>query len=189
MDNALPVDDFEIIEEPAREPFRVDDDSKADWAMRKLASIRRKQAENQAIHDRELQRVAEWLLKVNTALERDAEWFEANLRPYALQQRSEGRKSVVLPHGTIKTTAGRPKYEIENDSEFLSWAETNAPELVRVKKEIDKKALGALNVAEDKVISTQGEIIPAVKVIPAETSVSFVITEQRGNHGKQINNR
>jgi hypothetical protein len=51
MDNALPVDDFEIIEEPAREPFRVDDDSKADWAMRKLASIRRKQAENQAIHD------------------------------------------------------------------------------------------------------------------------------------------
>jgi hypothetical protein len=178
MDNALPVDDFEIIEEPAREPFRVDDDSKADWAMRKLASIRRKQAENQAIHDRELQRVAEWLLKVNTALERDAEWFEANLRPYALQQRSEGRKSVVLPHGTIKTTAGRPKYEIENDSEFLSWAETNAPELVRMsKKKSIKKRLGALNVAEDKVISTQGEIIPAVKVIPAETSVSFVITE------------
>jgi hypothetical protein len=139
MDNALPVDDFEIIEEPAREPFRVDDDSKADWAMRKLASIRRKQAENQAIHDRELQRVAEWLLKVNTALERDAEWFEANLRPYALQQRSEGRKSVVLPHGTIKTTAGRPKYEIEDDSEFLSWAETNAPELVRMSKKKSTK--------------------------------------------------
>jgi hypothetical protein len=32
MDNAVqavpPVDDFEIIEEPAREPFVVDDDSK-----------------------------------------------------------------------------------------------------------------------------------------------------------------
>ncbi len=34
MDNAIqvtPVDDFEIIEEPAREPFIVDDDSKADY--------------------------------------------------------------------------------------------------------------------------------------------------------------
>lgn len=178
MDQAIQaVDEFEIEAEPAREPFKVDDDAKADWAMRKLASIRRKQAENKAIFDRELLRVTEWLEKVNTALERDAEWFEANLRPYALLQRSEGRKSVVLPHGTIKTTAGRPKFEIENESEFMTWAETNAPELIRVKKEIDKKALGALNQDVDKVISTQGEIVPAIKVIPAETSVSFVIAE------------
>jgi phage host-nuclease inhibitor protein Gam len=178
MDNAVQaVDDFEIIEEPAREPFVVDDDSKADWAMRKLASIRRKQSENKAIFDRELQRVSEWLEKVNTALERDAEWFEANLRPYALLQRSEGRKSVVLPHGTIKTTAGRPKFEIENEEQFIAWAETSAPELVRIKKEIDKKALGALNQDADKVISTQGEIVPAVKVVPAEVSISFVIAE------------
>jgi len=180
MDNALqvtPVDDFEIIEEPAREPFQVDDDSKADWAMRKLASIRRKQADNKAIYDRELQRVSEWLEKVNTDLERDAEWFESNLRPYALQERSKDRKSIVLPHGTIKTVSGRIKFDIEDESKFIEWAETNAPELVRIKKEIDKKALGALNQSEDKVISTQGEIVPAIKVIPAEISVSFVIAE------------
>lgn len=177
MNEIQSIDEFEIVEEPAREPFMVDDDSKADWAMRKLASIRRKQSENKVIFEREVKRVAEWLDKVNTALERDAEWFEANLRPYALQERSNGRKSVVLPHGTIKTTAGRPKFEIEDESKFIEWAETSAPDLVRVKKEIDKKALNALNQDADKVISTQGEIIPAVKVIPAETSVSFVIAE------------
>lgn len=180
MDNtakAVPVDDFEIIEEPAREPFVVDDDSKADWAMRKLASIRRKQADNKAIFDRELQRVTDWLQKVNTDLERDAEWFEANLRPYALQERSKDRKSIVLPHGTIKTVAGRVKFDIEDETKLIEWAEKNAPELVRVKKEVDKKALGALNQSEDKVISTQGEIVPAVKVVPAEISVSFVIAE------------
>ena len=130
-----------------------------------------------AIFDRELQRVTDWLQKVNTDLERDAEWFEANLRPYALQERSKDRKSIVLPHGTIKTVSGRVKFDIEDESKFLDWAETNAPELVRVKKEIDKKALGALNQSEDKVISTQGEIVPAVKVVPAEISVSFVIAE------------
>ena len=177
MDNALPVDDFEVIEEPAREPFKVDDDSKADWAMRKLASIRRKQSDNKVIFDREVLRVAEWLEKVNTDLERDAEWFESNLRPYALTERFKDRKSIVLPHGTIKTVAGRVKFDIEDESKFLEWAETNAPELVRIKKEIDKKALGALNQSEDKVISTQGEIVPSVKVVPAEVSVSFVIAE------------
>lgn len=177
MDNAIPVDDFEIIEEPAREPFTVDDDGKADWAMRKLASIRRKQLLNTAIHIRETQRVTEWLEKVNTDLEREAEWFESNLKPYALLERHNGRKSILLPHGTIKTTAGRPKFEIANESEFIGWAEINAPDLVRIKKEIDKKALGALNQSDDSVISTQGEIVPAVKVIPAEISVSFQIKE------------
>lgn len=177
MSEVQPIDDFEIIEEPTREAFVVDDDAKADWAMRKLASIRRKQADNKAIYDREVLRVAEWLEKVNTALERDAEWFESNLKPYALSERYNGRKSVVLPHGTIKTTAGRPKIEIEDEIKFLAWAETSQPELIRTKKEIDKKVLNTLLTDSGDVISTQGEIVPSVRVTPAETSVSFVIAD------------
>ena len=177
MSDTQPVDDFEIIEEPTREAFVISDDSKADWAMRKLASLRRKQADNKAIFDKEVQRVTEWLEKVNRDIERDAEWFESNLKPYALTQRYDGRKSVVLPHGTIKTTAGRPKIEIEDESQFLAWAEISQPELIRIKKEIDKKVLNTLLTDSGDVISTQGEIVPSVRVIPAETSVSFVIAD------------
>jgi hypothetical protein len=177
MSDIQPIDDFEIIEEPLREAFVVNDDSKADWVMRKLAAVRRKQAENKAIYDREVLRVTEWLEKVNTDLERDAEWFESNLKPYAFTERWNGRKSIVLPHGTIKTTAGRSKIEIENESEFFAWAETSQPELIRIKKEIDKKALNALLTDSGDVISTQGEIVPSVRVTPAETSVSFVIAD------------
>jgi phage host-nuclease inhibitor protein Gam len=177
MSDTQPVDDFEIIEEPTREAFVISDDSKADWAMRKLASLRRKQADNKAIFDKEVQRVTEWLEKVNRDIERDAEWFESNLKPYALTQRYDGRKSVVLPHGTIKTTAGRPKIEIEDESQFLAWAELSQPELIRIKKEIDKKVLNTLLTDSGDVISTQGEIVPSVRVIPAETSVSFVIAD------------
>jgi len=176
MENPLPIDDFEVdTEKQIHEGFQVDDDSKADWALRKLASIRRKQAENKAIFDAEVKRVAEWLDKVNTALEMDSAYFEAILRPYALLQRSEGRKSIVLPHGTIKTTSGRAKVEIESEEAFLEWAKTSFPEVLRIKTEIDKKVLNGLITEDNQVISTQGEIVPAVRVIPAETSVSFVI--------------
>lgn len=171
------LDEFEIEEAPIREAFTVDDDAKADWALRKLRSVRRKQEENQKIAEAEAQRVSEWLSKVNTALESDALYFEAILKPYALLQRSEGRKSVVLPHGTIKTTAGRPKVEVENPDEFIKWAEENNPALLRIKKEPDKKALSDLITEDNRVISTEGEIIPAVKVLPAETGVSFVIAD------------
>jgi len=175
MTNLVPLDEFEVVEaSPIAEAFTVDDDSKADWAMRKLASLRRKQAENKAIAEAEIQRVTKWLETVNTSLENDASYFEAVLTPYALLQRSEGRKSVLLPHGTIKTTAGRPKIEIEDEEAFLAWAKESENSVIRIKTEIDKKALNALIRDDNQVISTQGEIVPAVRVIPAETSVSFV---------------
>ncbi len=177
MNNSVSIDEFEISEQPVREAFIVDDDAKADWAMRKLAFIRRKQEENKNIHEQEVKRVTEWLQTVNTALERDAEYFEAILKPYALLQRSEGRKSVILPHGTIKTVAGRAKVEIESEEKLLAWAEASYPAVIRIKKDIDKRVLNELITEDNQVISTDGEIIPAVRVIPAETSISFVIAE------------
>jgi len=156
------------------EGFVVDTDQKADWAIRKLAVIRRKQAENKAIYDAEVIRITEWLSTVNTTLDRDALYFEAVLTPYALLQRSEGRKTVTLPHGTLKTTAGQPRIEFNDESKFIEWAKVNDPALLRIKTDIDKSALKALITEEGVVISTQGEIIPEVTVVPAATSVKFV---------------
>lgn len=156
------------------EGFQVTDDQKADWAIRKLTSVRRKQSENKSIFEAEIIRVTEWLLQVNTALEKDASYFEAIMTPYALTQRSEGRKTINLPHGTIKTTAGQPKIEFESEERFIEWALVNDPNLLKIKTDIDKSAVKALITDEGVVISTQGEIIPEVKVIPADTSVKFV---------------
>jgi hypothetical protein len=159
---------------PENEGFIVDNDQKADWAIRKLAVVRNKQSENKAIYDAEIIRITEWLSTVNTALERDALYFEAVLTPYALLQRSEGRKTVTLPHGVIKTTSGQPKVEFKDESAFIEWARSNDPTLLKIKTDIDRTAVKALITEEGVVISTQGEIVPDVQVIPADTSVKFV---------------
>ena len=156
------------------EGFVVDNDQKADWAIRKLAVIRRKQAENKAIYDAEVIRITEWLSTVNTALDRDALYFEAILTPYALLQRSEGRKTVTLPHGTLKTTAGQSHIEFKDESKFIEWAKVNDPALLRIKTDVDKSALKVLISEEGVLISTQGEIIPDVQVVPGQTSVKFI---------------
>lgn len=173
------IDEFEVVESPAPEGFVVDDDEKAEWAVRKLSRIRRKQAQNKAIYEAELERISEWLKTVNESLERDALYFEAVLTPYALQERSNGRKSLVLPHGTVKTTAGRAKIEFESEDGFVDWAKTNDPNLLRVKHEINKKVLNDLITEDLKVISTQGEIIPNVRVIAPVPSVSFALGEEK----------
>jgi hypothetical protein len=79
-----------------------------------------------------------------------------------------------LPHGTLKTTAGQPKIEFKDESKFIEWAKVNDPTLLKIKTDVDKTALKALITEEGVVISTQGEIIPEVTVVPAETSVKFV---------------
>ena len=177
MDNLVSLDDFDNVEQIAREAFIVNDDSKADWAIRKLAQVRRKQAENKALAEAENKRVTEWLQTVNTSLESDATYFELCLRPYALLQRSEGRKTVTLPHGTIKTTAGRPKVEILDEQALIDWGLASCGDIIRVKTEIDKKNLNALITEDNQVISTQGEIVPAVRVLPAEPSISISIND------------
>ena len=179
IENAVQIDEFEVVESPAPEGFKVDDDEKAEWAIRKLARIRRKQAENQALYNAELERISEWLKTVNTSLDRDALYFEAVLTPYALQERFNGRKSLVLPHGTVKTTAGRPKIEFESEDGFIQWAKTNDPELLRIKHEINKKTLNDLITDDLQVISTQGEIIPNIRVIAPIASVSFALGEEK----------
>jgi len=169
------INEFENAQTPwYSEGFSVDNDQKADWAIRKLAVIRRKQAENKAIHDAEVIRIKEWLSAVNTTLDQDALYFEAVLTPYALLQRSEGRKTLTLPHGIVKTTAGQPHIEFNDESKFIEWAKVNDPSLLKIKTDVNKTAIKALITEEGVVISTQGEIIPEVKVVPAETSVKFV---------------
>jgi hypothetical protein len=79
-----------------------------------------------------------------------------------------------LPHGTVKTTAGQPHIEFNDESKFIEWAKVNDPSLLKIKTDVNKTAIKALITEEGVVISTQGEIIPEVKVIPAETSVKFV---------------
>jgi hypothetical protein len=172
-----PVSEIQVSEEvleAQQRAFSVTDDSSAEWAMRKLAKVRGKQDVNIAIQKAEIERLAKWLYTVNTALERDAEYFESLLGFYALEQRKDGRKSIVLPHGTVKTTGGRPKVEID-EKEFIKWAAVNAPELVRIKVEVAKDELKKLITDDLQVVTTNGEVVPSVTVTAGVPSVSFSI--------------
>lgn len=101
--------------------FRVDDDSQATWAMKKLREKVLKIRENERIAKEQLDVIAEWLKDVNSALERDAAFFEGHLKDYMRRERNN-RKSIKLPWGTLKSTAST---KIEVEPEFISWAQEN----------------------------------------------------------------
>lgn len=106
-------------------PFRIEDDSSANWAMRKYAALVQKIRENERIANAELERIAKWLEAENSKLASDASFFEEHLKDYGRRQRNEkDRKSIKLPYGAIKSRQTQPRIEVD-EAVFIPWAQQN----------------------------------------------------------------
>ena len=153
--------------EAYQEGFTVQNDEQASWATRKLRAIVERQMSNQAVADKELQRVEAWLKEENGRLDRQANYFRELLIDYMRRERENGRKSISLPYGTIKSRVNPDKVEI--DDEFTQWAIKERPELLTVPPTPAPKPI----VAEVKKLLQAGETLPHVQLI--EGGVSFSI--------------
>lgn len=172
-----------VIAQEERERFQITDDKQAAWAMRKLAAIRKRQAEVSGIADLERERIAAWETQQIEALSGDTAYFTGLLVQYARTERdANDRKSVVLPHGSVKSRAGSRRVEIVDADAFTVWAQKNAPTLVRVRVEPDKAAIRAA-IPDDvmratnplPVDSTTGEVMPGVSITRSEITYTVEI--------------
>lgn len=175
MENTLP--DYESASPIVREHFRVDDDGKATWAMRKLRAVEAKIEENRRIAADERARIEEWLERVNDHLATDADYFRGLLIDYARQEREQhNRKSIDTPYGKIKSRQGGVKYDIYNPGEFLDWARHNCPDLIRVTEAPNKNVIADyLSAVNGKVVSQAGEIVPGVDAKAPEVSYTVEV--------------
>ena len=167
--------DYELpnFEVPEPQTFTIDNDAKADWALRKLASIRGKIAENTAIAGNEIERISAWLESQTEKLKGDAQYFEALLTGYGMAERAnENRKTIDLPHGKVKSRLIKAKVEVTDTEAFIAWARESQPALIRVKESPNISALTEFIVGQE-VVTEDGEIVPAVQVI--QESINFTI--------------
>lgn len=171
----LPDERDAILETEERERFRINDDSAAIWAMRKLAEVQKAKAENEKLATAEKHRIDYWLEEVQRPLERNAVYFANLLTDYAIRQREESdRKSIVLPHGKISTRNGADKWVTDNDT-VLEWLRANnKTDLIRTKEEPALAALKAEFVVDgEKVITRDGEVVPGIVVHGSNITVSI----------------
>lgn len=153
--------------EPQEEKFIVDSDERAAYAMRKLKAIVDRQLSNQRVADKEIERCEAWLRSVNGSLEYSANIYRQLLMDYIRREREAGRKSIPLPHGTLKSNA-RPA-TVEVDDEFVDWAQVNARHLLKFPDAPPPKpVLKAVKEALEK-----GEQIEHAKIV--EGGVGFTI--------------
>lgn len=166
--------DVDVEEQLAREAddtdpaqpqrFVVDDEDKANWAMRKLARLRRRQAANVETANKERARIDEWVTSENDTLERQAQFFEALLIEFHLGElgRDPKRKTIKLPTGIIESRARQAQVDVDIEA-FIEWARKERPEFIRTKFEVEKAAVKEAAVKD-------GEVLPHVTVTPLDRS-------------------
>lgn len=167
------------------EKWRIENDSQATWAMKKLREVLKKQDEQVAIAENEIAVIQQWLDAAKRRHEWTIRYFEGVLGDYARRQREQGVKTVSTPFGKVATRVTDWKIACADSEKFIVWAEANLPNCVRVKKEVAVSALkdaiksGQLNpIAESQqLLTTEGEVIPAINVVPPQVAVSITTEE------------
>jgi hypothetical protein len=153
FDSLLPGDD-----ETGREPFVINDPSRASWAIARILEAQARMAERESLAGIYKARIEQWLATANQADESSATYLSFLLEPYVKDEVSKLHKSrtLSLPTGTASLRKLPDRLEITDNAVALAYCETEHPEAVVIRKELDKSALKDL-------ILRQAEPVPGVE--------------------------
>jgi phage host-nuclease inhibitor protein Gam len=165
---AMSLHEFLEKQNEVNERFVVDSDEKANWVLRKIASLEQKKQENTDLAKAEIEKINAWLEMVNGELDRDLEYFKNLLAEYAKAKREQDPKfkSLKLPNGKFGFRKQQPKWQYD-EAKLLEYLKRNGmAEFIRMKEEPDKAALKKkLTVSGGVAVDPEtGEVIDGITV-------------------------
>jgi len=165
----LPEESYEFAEERGeKEPFRVDNDSKADWALRRIAADRAEADRLIAIASEEIERYQALVRSIHERYERKTDYLKVQLESYfdtVPQKTTKTTAKYPLLSGTLVRKKGGTDYRRDNRT-LVDWLEENDPDYIKTTKEPRWSELKAqLTFADGIAIAPSGEIVPGVTVV------------------------
>ena len=158
----------ELLEESNE--FRITDDLMADWAVEKINAARAERDRLVSLVQEKIEQLQEKRQLYIVNFEENTSYLRTKLMDYFMNvkiQDTKTMKKYKLVSGTLVLKKQQSVYE-RDEGALLAWAETTAPELVKVKKEVSWADLKKqADVSGDKLM-LDGEIIPGVTVVERE---------------------
>ncbi len=186
-DEIMSLEDFQLIDAApegfSSQTFVINDEGQATWAMRRLASAQRHIDAVKRQADEEHDRIDRWFAHATKSDQSTVEYFTEVLGNYVKRLRVEdGRKSIYLPDGTVKSREVKETFKVEDADAFFKWVD-ESPELaaqwVRLKREPDITTIKAGVVYSDGLVvdSATGETIDGLVHVPGGVSVTVEVSE------------
>jgi hypothetical protein len=149
--------------------FIIDDDKKAEWALRKIAEER---AETQRYINVCKSMILEYEEKIREAEEknkRKLSYLESKLQQYfesVAHKTTKTQETYKLPSGTLRLKYQQAEFK-RDEQKLTNWLkENNLNEFIKVEEkpnwvELKKK----IKVSGDKAVSEDGQVIDGIEVI------------------------
>lgn len=157
--------------------FCIDDVSKANWYLRKLARIESERALVKAQAD-------EMLRALDAAAARLKALHEADLQAWAkeeLERQGGRRKSLPLLFGTVAFRTVPASLRVTGSREAIEHARAEGWEVVKTVETLDSEAYKQQAAA---VLHETGEILPGVEIVPERESFSVKFGKGKGGEAE-----
>lgn len=165
--NALEIHEIQEVEQlEEKEQFKVTNIDQANWCLRKISVLKKKQIENEQLAKAEIERIEKWLKKENEQLENSIKFFEVLLEEYAKEQREKDAKfKLSTPYGKLSFRKQQPKWNYDEETLLNFLKSAGRTEFIRIKEEVNKAELKKkLKIAGELVVDENGEIIEGITI-------------------------
>ena len=158
----------ELVPTQDAAPFCINSDDRADWLLTKLAALDAEALLLRAQADAAVKRV-------NSDRESLLHRFGGELEAFAanrIAQDRRGRKSIILPHGTLAFRCVPAGVRITEPGEAIRYANMNGlPDMVKVET---RETLDATRYAKAalRLLELGGDLIPGVELTQARQAFS-----------------
>lgn len=171
---------LEDVKEQVTDDRGIHDDSYADWTIAKIKSLQAELERKKMFVENKKAMLDEWYEKEKKAIDNNIAFYTSRLQQYfdsldpKLLTKGKTQVSYSLPSGKLIKKFEKPEFK-RDDETLLPWIEKNAPDYVKIKKDINWAELKKkLSINGNKVVlSDTGEIIEGIGIEtkPAEFEV------------------
>jgi phage host-nuclease inhibitor protein Gam len=171
----------------ASEDFRITDPAELDWAMARLAALRKERADNEAAADLAIWNIKLRLAKLNASVDRGIAFFASHIEAYCRQNRREllgggKRQARTFLHGIVRWRKSGGAPLMHDKAAVLAWAQTQPLEagFLRIKEE------PAWDAIKEHCKKT-GELPPGVEMAPESEEFEIETKELNDGSAKHTN--
>jgi len=158
----------------------IHDDAYADWTIAKIKTLQAELERKKIFVENKKAMLDEWYEKEKKAIDNDIAFYTSRLQEYfdsldpSLLTKAKTQLSYSLPSGKLIKKFEKPEFK-RDDEALLPWIEKNAPDYVKIKKDVDWAELKKkLTIYGNKaILADTGEVVEGViiETKPAEFEV------------------
>jgi hypothetical protein len=164
MDNlALKLIDSMAAED---QPFIIDDDYKAEWALNKMSEERAHTQRMVNVCNTMINKYQVEIQKLKEQLESKTGYLRFQLQEYfktVPHKATKTQETYKLPSGTLKLKFKESEY-VKDEEALTAWAKNNTPEFVKVKESVNWAEMKKVVNVSGGYVCIDGEIIDGVTV-------------------------